>query len=625
MTPEQFGPYRIVRLLGRGGMGAVYQAVNVETDEPVALKSLVPGLSRETDFRQRFEIEIETLRKLRHPNIVRLLAFGEQEGQLYYAMELVDGRSLEDELHDGRRFDWREVTLIAIQTCHALRHAHDRGIIHRDIKPANLLLTRDNQVKLSDFGIARLFGITQLTAVGSVLGSVEYMAPEQADARPVGPRTDLYSLGGVLFALLAGRAPFKARSIPEMLNLQRSAKPDPVSRYAFGVPDELEHIIGELLEKDPDKRIANAMILGRRLQAMLQDLSISEHPPGADKATTADVDFDPQTSTQDPDRTELHQMPPTRTVPGGSPQPSLSFDANAPRSNLPETRETAAFQAFEPGYDILPKEQPEEEQKQTDRFVVVPEEDLDRHEVDEHHAPLVSPHTWALAGALVIMGLGAWYFLRPPSADRLYAKITAETADNSIESLRAAAGDIDKFLVRFSDDPRADTLRDYAREIELDQMETQFNLRMRGWTRSGNLLPIERAYQEARNYAAIDPDLAVVKLQAVVDLYNHRRDAGGLTGKCLELARRRLDQLKKELKQPTQDYREMLTDRLDVADKVSKTDPQRARHMWQAVIELYSEKPWAVDAVDRARKGLASVPEPSASPQPKDDSKKQAE
>ena len=153
--------------------------------------------------------------------------------QLFYAMELVDGNSLEEELRSGRVFQWREVAGIGIQTCRALRHAHDRGIIHRDIKPANLLLTKDGQIKLSDFGIARLFGFTRLTAAGNVLGTVEYMAPEQADGRPATPRTDLYSLGGVLYCLLARRPPFRRDRWPRCC---KSTAPPSRSRSAATPP-----------------------------------------------------------------------------------------------------------------------------------------------------------------------------------------------------------------------------------------------------------------------------------------------------------------------------------------------------------------------------------------------------
>ena len=213
MQLEQIGPYRIVGRLGKGGMGTVYQAVHVETDEPAAVKLLSANLAEEEGFRDRFEAEIETLRKLNHPNIVRLFGFGEQDRQLFYAMELIAGSSLEEELGKGRRFDWREVVRIAVEICKALRHAHDRGIIHRDIKPGNLLLAADGQVKIADFGIARFFGNSKLTVAGSIIGTAEYMAPEQAAGKPVEPRSDLYSLGAVMYVLLARRPMFKGKSL----------------------------------------------------------------------------------------------------------------------------------------------------------------------------------------------------------------------------------------------------------------------------------------------------------------------------------------------------------------------------------------------------------------------------
>src|SRR5690606_33127591 len=137
---------------------------------------------------------------------------------LFYAMELVEGRNLQDEMQSGRRFDWREVCRIGIAICQGLKHAHDVGVIHRDLKPANLLITPDGHIKLSDFGIAKLYGMSQLTGDGGVLGTADYMAPEQADGRPVTTRCDMYSLGSVLFALLARRPPFAAPTLAEVLH-----------------------------------------------------------------------------------------------------------------------------------------------------------------------------------------------------------------------------------------------------------------------------------------------------------------------------------------------------------------------------------------------------------------------
>ncbi len=208
MQLTRLGPYEIGRPLGKGGMGSVYVATNSQTGERVAVKALTPHLAMADGFRERFEAEIESLKTLRHEGIVRLFGYGEQDGVLFYSMELVEGVSLEDELKAGRRFNWREVSNIAIQLSLALKHAHDHGIVHRDIKPANILLFGEDRVKLADFGIARLFGTTQLTTAGGVLGTADYMSPEQADGRPVTARCDQYSLGGVMYALLAGRPPF---------------------------------------------------------------------------------------------------------------------------------------------------------------------------------------------------------------------------------------------------------------------------------------------------------------------------------------------------------------------------------------------------------------------------------
>src|SRR5262245_28881140 len=154
MPIEKLGPYQLEQLLGRGGMGAVYIGLNEATGQRAAVKLLANYLAEDATFRERFKQEIETLKRLLHPNIVQLFGFGEEDGHLYYVMELVTGRSLYDELNAGRRFAWREVARIGIAIAQALKHAHDRGVIHRDLKPANLLIDGQDHVKLADFGIA---------------------------------------------------------------------------------------------------------------------------------------------------------------------------------------------------------------------------------------------------------------------------------------------------------------------------------------------------------------------------------------------------------------------------------------------------------------------------------------
>ncbi|MEE3369586.1 MAG: serine/threonine-protein kinase [Planctomycetota bacterium] len=274
MPFEQLGPYRIEHTIGRGGMGTVYSGVHAETGQNVAVKVLSLVLGENERFRERFQIEIATLEKLDHKNIVRLVGFGEHDGHLFYSMELVEGRNLQQELKTGRRFQWREAARIGMQICDALKHAHDHGVIHRDLKPSNLLYTSDEHIKLTDFGIAKLFGASQMTADGSALGTADYMSPEQATGKPVSTKTDLYGLGGVLFALISGRPPYLGASAPEVLHRVQFDEVPSIRNLVPEVPAEFDEIIQELLHKDPAKRIATPLLVAKQLRAM--DLALAD-------------------------------------------------------------------------------------------------------------------------------------------------------------------------------------------------------------------------------------------------------------------------------------------------------------------------------------------------------------
>ena len=181
---KRLGPFLLERMIGRGGMGAVYRARRDDTGQIVAVKALLLPLEQE---RERFNAEIATMKLLHHDNIVRLYGFGQEDGVLYYAMEYVDGPSLATLLKRGRQFTWEEVVYIGSEVCRALKHAHDRGVVHRDIKPANILLVGNGTVKVSDYGIAQYFGSSRLTSANQVVGTIEYMAPEQARAGSLTP------------------------------------------------------------------------------------------------------------------------------------------------------------------------------------------------------------------------------------------------------------------------------------------------------------------------------------------------------------------------------------------------------------------------------------------------------
>jgi len=594
MEFEQLGPYRIVRELGRGGMGTVFEGVNLETDEPAAVKLLAAPLAAEDDFRNRFEAEIEALRKLNHPNIVRLFGFGEQDGQLFYAMELVEGRSLESDLGRGRRFDWREVTQIGIETCRALRHAHDRGVIHRDLKPGNLLLSNEGQLKLSDFGIARLFGYSRQTVVGSVLGTAEFMSPEQAEGRPTGPRSDLYALGAVLYVLLARRQLFQTQSFREMLDKQRYERPDPIGEHAPDTPLKLQAIIGQLLEKDPARRIPNAAVLARQLEEMQQSLSFPLDPEGPlnsdvppDGADAADL----LRAKNGPIRPATGDVSPTRTI-------------NDPSSmDLPETRAAGPFDERVP-FNEQPVPNEQDTAKRNVRFTAVADEELDRAESRPVEAAWISLQTWLLVAALIGVGVTAWHLLQDPTPDDLYRQISVQAADKATGSVLQVEEDIRRFLMLFPEDPRCQELRRFEKEIDLLHLERKFELCARGLAGTESLVPIELDYLEAVNYVRLDPVLGLVKLEALVSLYGREEAKAGPTGNCLELARWRLEQLHDQLDEKMGQHADMVKDRLDEADRVRESDPEHARAIYEAVIELYNNKPWAAKAVERARVAL---------------------
>ncbi|HEV3258199.1 MAG TPA: protein kinase [Gemmataceae bacterium] len=280
MIGTRLGSWVIEKELGQGGMGNVYLARREppggQAPDHAAIKILAPELAKEAGFLQRFEREIEALRQLSHPHIVRFYEAGAQDGVYYYAMEYVDGRNFEELIEEHGRLPWKEVLDAALQVTPALKQAHDHGIIHRDLKPHNLMRTRDGTVKLTDFGIARVFAAKQLTATGGLVGTAEYLSPEQAAGKPVTPRSDLYSLGVVLYVLLTGRHPFEGTSMVDLLHKHRYAQFDRPRRVVPEVPRELDDIVCQLLEKDPASRPANAMLLYRQLDSARRKLERKE-------------------------------------------------------------------------------------------------------------------------------------------------------------------------------------------------------------------------------------------------------------------------------------------------------------------------------------------------------------
>ena len=267
MTKRMIGPFEVGDRIGIGGMGIVYRAVYTKNGAPVALKVLSPEVSDSEALQRRFEREISILKKLQHPNIVRYYGGGRFGTQRFYAMELIAGGSLEDYLKEKVKLPWEEALEISMQVAKALEHAHEAGIVHRDLKPANLLLTKERQIKLTDFGIARDTTATALTAAGKTVGTYAYMAPEQIRGKPpVDKKTDLYAMGCVLFEMIAGETPFRSDNPGEMLMMHLQEEPSRITSLVPNCPIFVEDLIFRLLEKDPQDRPYDALALQMEIE-----------------------------------------------------------------------------------------------------------------------------------------------------------------------------------------------------------------------------------------------------------------------------------------------------------------------------------------------------------------------
>ena len=600
-------------------MGTVYEAVDA-AGRPVAVKTLSAYLGDETGLRRRFEAEIETLKGLRHPGIVRLIAFGEDEGLPFFAMELVPGRSLEETLKAGRTFSWQETVTVAGEIARALKAAHDQGIVHRDLKPANLLLPDEpgGGVKLADFGIARLFGDTGQTLAGTVVGTAEYMAPEQAAGGPVDHRVDLYALGLVMYAMLVGRPPFRGGEVGEVLRRQQRETPARVSAFVTDVPATLDRLIEKLLAKDPADRPATALALGRLLATIEQD---PRPPNAADPVATATIDFRGGNTLLG--REPPPEVPPgvdllaaTRaTVAGAAPQPAthspaaMAADARGQAATLPFVNPTAAdgpaslaHRPTEPAPGLRQPHIPADT-----RFTTV--EELDRSQQDQaaRQRRREGLTRFGLAGGLVALVVAVGYVVsQPVSRDTLHERIMALAGDPGAD-LRDATDLIDLFLARHGDDPRAVTIRSLRRALDLDALE--------------------RDYRAAVAREQESPFACLTGLEAILALYG----AGSPTGDegdelstaadaslWLDLTRRQIDRVRplaaREREEDAARAGATLGEAASLATLAETTADQAAREallarrrgLLSGLVEIFADRPHVADAVTEARRLLAA-------------------
>lgn len=280
----RIGEYTVEREIGRGGMGVVYKARHESLRRPAAIKMILAGAHAGEREIARFRIEAMAIARLTHPGIVQVYEVGQQDERAYLVLELVDGSSLEGVLSRGRLSPIESARMMA-RVSEAVHAAHERGIVHRDLKPGNILLTKQNDPKITDFGLAKMLDDDRShgqTKTGAVLGTPTYMSPEQAsgDGKTVGPHADIYALGAILYEMLTGQPPFQGSSIIETLEQVMLREPVPPRRINASIPRDLETICLKCLEKDPEKRIASAKELALELERFLRGEPIRSRPIG---------------------------------------------------------------------------------------------------------------------------------------------------------------------------------------------------------------------------------------------------------------------------------------------------------------------------------------------------------
>jgi serine/threonine-protein kinase len=277
-TPKVLGRYRIEQELGRGMMGVVYRALDPDLGRLVALKTIrlafaIPDAERAA-FEKRFLAEARAAAGLSHPGIVVVHDVGRDAdtGTIFIALEFLEGRTLADLVSDGRPLEWRRAVEITHELAEALDHAHSKGIVHRDVKPANIMLQSSGQPKVMDFGIAKL-PASNLTAAGELFGTPSFMSPEQAGGQAVDGRSDLFSLGCVLYQLLTGRRAFDAGTLPAVLMRVMKEDPQPPTLLVPGLPPAVDAVIAKALAKERDARYQTGLDLAKDLQDVLDGRS----------------------------------------------------------------------------------------------------------------------------------------------------------------------------------------------------------------------------------------------------------------------------------------------------------------------------------------------------------------
>ena len=361
MSGQIIGKYKLVEKLGEGGMGEVYRGVNMMVEREVAIKFLRPELAGQQQVVERFRSEAVTLAKLNHPNIATLYDFDRQGDSFIMVLEFVRGVSLDDVLQKRGAIPVDQAVPIFCQVLDGIQHAHDFGIIHRDIKPANMMLTEKGTLKVLDFGIARILGTARMTRAGNIIGTIEYMSPEQVRGMETDERSDIYSLGMLLYEMLTGRCPFEIQNEFELMKAQIEQFPLPPRQLNPAIPEVVEQAIWRSIQKDPAQRFQNAaefrtflLTAGFAATGRIEPIAVGDPNPYA----TRPLNTQPPVSNPNLGFATIpsqpgFQPPQTPAAPSNPGVPAPSQQLHTPPSNPGVQPPPTGQHASNPGTDAL--------------------------------------------------------------------------------------------------------------------------------------------------------------------------------------------------------------------------------------------------------------------------------
>jgi serine/threonine-protein kinase len=587
---DHVGPYVIDRKIGTGGMGTVYLARHETTGEAAAVKVLPASLAREEGFLARFEREIAALRQLDNPHVVKVFdsgTVGEDGGDgqaYYYAMEYVEGETLLSLLRRDRKLPWPTVIDYGVQVCTALKAAHDAGIVHRDLKPSNLLISNEGNVKLADFGVAQVFASSRLTKTGGIIGTAEFMSPEQAQGQRSTKKSDLYSLGAVLYTMLAGKPPYSGQTMLDVLHKHRFGQYDRPRHYAPDCPHWLEEIIVQLLEKDPDKRPSDAYVTGKRLREVLKKVELSQSEPLPGHASGVSVSHGPPT---------------------GQEILSHEDDPNHPNDYSGDAPTRTAYGLTDPNTPASPRGPGE-----ATIMHALMREELARQQ-ESHPLQKALDNTWVLLALLALLLLGGWYWYHSlPTPESHYAdaqRLLAEPAgpawtDAKLHHLKPLMEEGGQW--REKAEPLMEMVQNWERETkgdggaDSDATTDRTSLAtLRG--EAGRVLQAAERQRIAGDVAAARQTLEAFLAVTAGDA----KFAGDR-----RRAKQMLDQFTEtdsSVAKARETFIRSALDRAQALAKSGKTDEANA--VYRGLLTLYGDEPAVSDLLEPARQALAKV------------------